>query len=766
MARAIGREDLRANFLVAIREDSLAKLDRFKGRINFLNNYYRVRHLDRAAARDAIQKPIERYNTAVSEAGAMAIEPGLVDRVLQDVAHGQVVVGAVGQGTVAVDDQPEDRIEAPYLQLVMDRLWREERSRGSSVLRVATLDELGGAQRIVRTHLDNAMADLTPERRDLAARVFRFLVTPGGSKIALSAADLAEFADVPEAALTEVLEDLAMSQTRILRAVMPPLGETEARYEIYHDVLAPAILDWRTRYEEERRRIKAEDGIKRESEARVAAVRRRAVRFALLVVLLLAVAGGGFALQTQAAQAQAEAAARAEVLANEASLAQTRAELAQTRAESAAHVAQAISELDPQVSLAHALRAWDIMDQAGLPPSSSAEAALRLALSHSHLAGMVREHTDIVWQAAYNRDGSRIVTASKDGSARIVDAATSQTLHVLKASSDVVVDALFTPDDRRVVTTGEGAVADVWDAETGQIVWTLSHGQGAPSLARTATVNGAGKYFATGAFTADGRYLVTSAGHSAWIWDLTTGVLVREIKDPDANAVYSATFSPDGKRVLTAGYGGIARMWDVATGKRLGEEMDNITAWVTAATFSPNGKLIACANQDGSIGLWSGSTGANLDFRDDHTGQTQTVTFSADGNCTSCPPAARRPSSSTCHSWPKATRRAVPRFAPRSISRHRGSIRPSSARTVTTSSPRIRMARPESADSATGVEMFALRGHEDIVWTATFRPDGKEVVTASEDGTARLWTVDTGRVLRGHDLPVTTARFSPDGTDL
>ena len=51
------------------------------------------------------------------------------------------------------------RIEAPYLQLVMQRLWEEERAAGSSELRVETLDRLGGAQHIVEEHLEGAMAD-------------------------------------------------------------------------------------------------------------------------------------------------------------------------------------------------------------------------------------------------------------------------------------------------------------------------------------------------------------------------------------------------------------------------------------------------------------------------------------------------------------------------------------------------------------------------------------------------------------------------------
>lgn len=65
--------------------------------------------------------------------------------------------------------------------------------------------------------------------------------------------------------------------------------------------------------------------------------------------------------------------------------------------------------------------------------------------------------------------------------------------------------------------------------------------------------------------------------------------------------------------------------------------------------------------------------------------------------------------------------------------------------------------------------MARLIGHEGTVRSAAFSPDGRRIVTASTDHTARLWDAASGNqlaVLRGHDRPVVAAGFSPDGTSV
>ncbi len=336
--RLVNREGLRVNFLVSIREDSVARLDRFKGRIpNLFDNYFRLRHLDRSAAEIAIRKPILRFN-ARHPAEAIDIEDALVDEVLDQTRTEHLRAGPEAPSATAVQvGEATTQIEAPYLQVVMTRLWDEELADGSHRMRLSTfIERLGGADRIVRTHLDREMESLLPAEQDVAAQAFRYLVTRTGSKIALAVDDLAGYTELAPSALGPVLEKLAAGERRILRPVPVPDRPEVVRYEIFHDVLGQAIVAWRRRHDaareqeailrnvEERRRAELQV-----LEQRRAADRSRYLRIGLSVVSIalvgLAIALG-FAWQQKLYAEELRAKAQEE--ANAARFAQQQAELA------------------------------------------------------------------------------------------------------------------------------------------------------------------------------------------------------------------------------------------------------------------------------------------------------------------------------------------------------------------------------------------------------------------------------------------------------
>jgi len=259
--RAVNCSGLRVNFLISIREEALAKLDRFEGRIyNLFGNYLRIEHLDREAAHAAIEKPIEKYNCgSEGEEQQVRIEPALVEEVLNQLEQlgGQIVQGETRpevQDGKANSNLLPARIETPYLQLVMTRLWDEEIKNKSRDLRLETLKRVGEVEHdevrhIVDTQLDTTMRELTPSEQGIAACVFNYLVTPDRTKIAYTVPALADRTKLSQTQITPVLHKLSGENIRILHRVASLPGQPDVpRYEISHDVLAQPILDWQARY--------------------------------------------------------------------------------------------------------------------------------------------------------------------------------------------------------------------------------------------------------------------------------------------------------------------------------------------------------------------------------------------------------------------------------------------------------------------------------------------------------------------------------------
>jgi WD40 repeat protein len=751
-ARSVNRSEIDASFLLSMREDGLSKLDRFQGRIpKLLNNLLRLDHLDREAASRAIREPLDECNNRLPPGEPRAsIEDNLVEALLDQLKAGSVTLDQARQPDAAVapatPGNNEMWIETPFLQVVLTRLWDEEKKQGSRQMRLTTLKKLGGAPKILRTHLDKTMRKLKWRHRRIAVDIFGYLVTPSGGKIAHTVADLASYSRRRKSRLAPLLERLADAKIRVLRAISPPPGESGGvRYEIFHDVLAAPILTWRRRkllWRRIWRAIRWTFGI------------GTAVFLTLLII--------GFAVieeakKTKAALKQAEANwAVVEEMDKAVPYCQSviRGYVYQvTCSRDGKHVATASND--------GTARVWDT--ETGKPLFE--------------LQGS-RQGVSTVFFSPY---GNLIATSDYDYAARLWNAATGQFLHELKGHKKPLTMIAFSPDGRFVVTASQDSTARIWDAGTGQLLSTLE--------GHIEALNSA--FFGP----RSDRVITSSADHSARIWDATTGKSLAELTG-HKDSLYKAMFSPDGSLALTISLDRTARIWDAATGK-LKVVLSGHKDVITDGVFSPDNRFVATASADGTASIWDARSGELAAELDGHTSAVLSVMFSPDGTRL-----VTASLDNTARIWDAISGKieAVLRghirdvlsaeFTPNGkfvvTASADGTVRvwaPSGARSLFTLehgaeiygakwSSDSRLIVTASSDrtarvwTGNGELVSQLRGHSREVISAEFSPDDASIVTASRDNTAALWDPQTGQqiaVLDGHSGWISSASFSPNG---
>ncbi len=276
-AKTLNCKDLPANFMISMRDDALAKMDIFKGKVpNMMKNILRLLHLDRAATEIAIRAPLIEYN---KEFGTnFTIEKELVETLLNDLQVDKIKFETQGQADCAPEKTSIDnayRVETPYLQLVMKRLWENPLTQESQKLQLSTLigtetDQLGGVQNIVETHLDKVMEQFSEDEKHLAAKFIHFTVTRGGTKIPSDVNDLADWAELTDdkksniEKIRNILDKLCEGENRIFKKVNNRKDSKNPYYEVSHDALGPAIISWRKRQNESR--LKTENDRKMQAE--------------------------------------------------------------------------------------------------------------------------------------------------------------------------------------------------------------------------------------------------------------------------------------------------------------------------------------------------------------------------------------------------------------------------------------------------------------------------------------------------------------------
>lgn len=262
--------------------------------------------------------------------------------------------------------------------------------------------------------------------------------------------------------------------------------------------------------------------------------------------------------------------------------------------------------------------------------------------------------------------------------------------------------------------------------------------------------------FAT--FSPNGKYIVSiSDDKTVIVWDYYSGRQVGTLTG-QTSPICSVTFSQDSKNIISVSEDKTIIFWDAKTGEQIEKPIRGDAFFILSASFSPNGKYIASISPDNIIRIWNTRTGEQVGKP--INSEVNSVSFSPDEKYI-----ASGSSDNTIRIWDITTGEQVGK----QLIGHSGSIL-----SVAFSQDGKNIVS-SSADSTIRIWNISkgeqvgkpLKGHTGSVLSVSFSPDGNYIVSASEDKTIKIWDSHTGsqvgQALEGHTAHVLSARFSPDG---
>ena len=389
--------------------------------------------------------------------------------------------------------------------------------------------------------------------------------------------------------------------------------------------------------------------------------------------------------------------------------------------------------------------------------------------SPSTSIGLFGDTEKPIYGMAYSPDGKLIAYGTVDGTVHILDTSTWKVLKTISVSSVNLFQLFFSPDGKTLATPYDKGI-EFWDPSTGSSVSSLDW---------------AGSSLSKASFSSDGKIVASGllSSNTVELHDANSYGLLKSFDqygDLDSYQYFehsNVSLSPDGVMVAYGSEKGTIRVVNTKTGDVL-QTLHGCGKIVYLVSFSPDGKLFACGGwNDGTIHIykingtnpWSQTTSIT---NSESWGFNQFV-FSSDGQSLA--------SLSTCGTlqvW-DVSKGAVLYTLKRG---NCSSFDPSNMEIAAAFSANGKLLASGSGNGAvriwnldSGTLLSTLTGHKSGIESSAFSPDGTVLASGSgldesditpNDYTIRLWNTTDGtslNVLKGHNGIVQSLAFSPDG---
>ncbi|MEQ1825776.1 MAG: protein kinase, partial [Pirellula sp.] len=261
------------------------------------------------------------------------------------------------------------------------------------------------------------------------------------------------------------------------------------------------------------------------------------------------------------------------------------------------------------------------------------------------------------------------------------------------------------------------------------------------------------------AFTPDGKRVV-SAGKDGTIllWDATTGEQLDTLKGHDGR-IDGLAVSPDGSSIASAGSDAKVRLWDAKSGNIIHTISGHLGA-INGLAFSPTGDRIASASVDKTVKVWDPKSGEEIFTVTGHTASVVGVVFSPDGKQI----ASTSSGDKTIRIWDSRTGEQIKVVHHPYPEVRRLAFSPDGTRLAAVTYSVCML-----WDTQTWEHLGEVSRHNRVVRCVAYSPDGTQLATAGDSTEIKLWDARTGNLintLNGHSNTVWGVAFSPDGTRL